>query len=189
MSTDDQRAIIRIDRERYMTALRDQLDAAWKAALSLPADHPRREPALQAIQEAWYTNQALCELIQSAESALSAAHNAMTELRQQRDQVAGELSDIVEAAQNVWMTEHPVIAPLYDKLMEAHNAAFWESLPYDMASMLGGDWNSTDADLLYNALTADEEEVDEDGFNFGFTHDQLVAFRADLRKFLKAYLE
>ncbi len=185
MSVDDQRALVRIDRERLMEALRQQMDTAWQAVLCLPEDHPRREAALNAIQEAWYTNIALAELIEQAEGIMSAAHAALEETRGQRDQIAGELQELVEAIQNFWGTDHPLLEGLYDDVMETHNQAFWESLPYDMAAALGGDWDFIDADMLYTLLTVDPEEVDEAGY--GFTPEHLAEFRQNLLTALRAF--
>lgn len=184
MSADDVRAITRIDRERYMEDLRGKLDTAWQAVLCLPEDHPRRDVALDAIQGMWETNIALAELIQDAERMLGAAHSAMTVATEQRDAIAGEMEALVGAIKNYWGSDHPLVEGLYDEIMEAHNAAFWESLPYDMAAVLGDNWSHMDADALYYALTADIDEVGEE-WN-GYSRDQLLAFRGALLHMIRA---
>lgn len=187
MSTDDQRAIIHLDRERYMASIQTDLNIAWQAALSLPEDDPRREQALVAIQNTWETNNALASLFQDAESTLAAAFAAATELRGQRDQAVTELGDLVTALENVWQSNDPRVQRAYNEIIEAHDAAFWQSLPYDMADSLGGQWNFMDADLLHYILTTDIDEIAEDGSDNGFTPDQIAAFRANLLTFLKAF--
>lgn len=69
----------------------------------------------------------------------------------------------------------------YDEVL----ANFWESLPYDMANRLGEDWKFWDADNLYEALTVDLEEVDEEGFNYEFKKSDLIKFRQTLHKLIK----
>lgn len=187
MSANDARAITKLDRKRYMESVQNDLNTAWQALLCLPEDHPRRQAGLTALTNAWETNQALASLIQDAETLLGACYEIMTELTDQRNNAMTELNDLVEALHNVWGTSNPRVLAAYNDIIEQHNAAFWESLPYDMASVLGGQWNFMEADTLYHVLTADIEEVSEDGSNFGFTPDQLVAFRANLLTMLKAF--
>ena len=187
MSADDVRAITKLDRERYMDSIQNDLNAAWQAVLSLPEDHPRREVALAAISNAWETNQALASLIQDAETLLGACYQMMTDLTDQRNQAMTELNDLIEALHDVWGTSNPHIRAAYEQIIDSHNAAFWESLPYDMAAVLGGNWNFMDADTLYQVLTADIEEVSPDGRDFGFTPEQLITFRANLLAMLKAF--
>src|SRR5690606_33997969 len=99
-----------------------------------------------------------------------------------------ELDTLEQGLGNIWMSQHPKLQRLYAEVMETHNAAFWESLPYDMAEVLGDNWQQWDADTLYAAVTADIDEVDEDGDYYGFTRDQLIAFRKNLHtQILKLY--
>lgn len=107
---------------------------------------------------------------------------AMHTLRKQRDAALDELDTIEQGLANIWMTQHPKLKQVYSQVAESHNADFWESLPYDMAAVLGDDWQQWDADTLYAAVTADIDEVDEDGDYYGFTRDQLIAFRENLHQ-------
>lgn len=111
---------------------------------------------------------------------------AMHTLRKQRDAALDELDTLEQGLANFWMTDHPKLRMLYQEIAEEHNANFWESLPYDMADVLGGDWQQWDADTLYAAITADIDELDDD--DYGFTRDQLIAFRQNLHaQVLKLY--
>jgi hypothetical protein len=187
MSTDDQRAILRIDRQTFLAEVQAELTTAWDVLSALPDDHPNKKNAMLALQRAWGTNQALAGLIQEAEAALSASFAAATELREQRDGAMGELNDLIGALDQIWGTDNPRVQRAYDEIVEYHNAAFWESLPYDMADMLGGQWNFMDANLLHYILTTDIDEVAEDGSDHGLTPAQLQAFRSNLLAMLKAF--
>lgn len=189
MSIHDTRAITRIDRERYMTALNGQLDAAWKAALALPEGHHRREPALDAIQAAWETNQALISLFQEAEAAMAGAYAAIDTVTEQRDEIAAEYERLMEAIQNFWFTEHPALETFTDTILENHNEAFWSSLPYDMAQALGEQWTHMDADMLYTLITVELELFDDHGIEYGVTCEQVRLFRAALLVMLRQLRE
>lgn len=104
-----------------------------------------------------------------------------TALADQHDGVVQELSDLdngLEAIKRNHFPAHPKLNGLYDGMAESHNAAFWESLPYDFAEMLGEPWQNWDASSLYTALTIDIDEVDES--LDGYTPTELQAFRGQL---------
>jgi hypothetical protein len=110
---------------------------------------------------------------------------------EQRDTLALKLKELHEGLENPWGSKIKAIQKLYDTITESHNEAFWESLPYDMASTLG--WHHFEADDLYTAITyspyADEFDRDApiDEINeycadaHGFTYTDLLHFRAALR--------
>jgi len=103
--------------------------------------------------------------------------------QQQRDELVKVHADMREAFQRNDSNDpfvRQIMSKLYDKAMDEHNEAFWASLPYDMATMLGDDWEHWNADTLFMAITVDANEVDEDGEYFGFTYDQLTDFREKL---------
>ncbi|MDX1995858.1 MAG: hypothetical protein SF029_25985 [bacterium] len=107
-------------------------------------------------------------------------------LRAQRDLVASEYQTLAEAARDIWNKgrDHPLLEDAYDQIMEAHNEAFWSSLPYDMADTLGGDWSFMEADNLYTALTLDLEEKEEGSRDYGYTKQALIEFRAKVRQLI-----
>ena len=59
-------ALVNQNRDRLMVALEGQFNEVWQALLCLPDDNPRKASALEAIQQAWYTNGALVEVMQQA---------------------------------------------------------------------------------------------------------------------------
>lgn len=180
-------ALVSQNRDRLMLALEGQFTEVWQALLCLP-DGERKESALNALQQAWTANGALVELMQQAHHAVAAILVTAEEVRRQRDQIAGELGELIDAVRDHWQTNHPLVAPLHEAIADAHNAAFWESLPYDMAAVLGGEWDFIQADLLYSILTVDPEEMWEDGSDFGFTPAQLAAFRQNLLVMLRSFV-
>lgn len=106
------------------------------------------------------------------------------QFRSQRNELAKELKAIKAAADNVWQQPkaHPIVQKIFDKVFESHIQAFWESLPYDLATMMGGNWSFMEAEDLHTAITLDTEEYDlSTPEDFGFTGGQLAAFREDLR--------
>lgn len=181
-------ALVNQNRDRLMLALQGQFDTVWQALLCLPDDHPRKAEALNALEQAWASNGALVEIMQQAHHAVAAIIATAEEVRSQRDQIAGEFNELIVAIENHWATDHPLVNAIHAQVAEAHNAAFWESLPYDMAAVLGGQWDFMDADLLYSILTADPEEMFEDGSDFGFTPEQLAAFRQNLLVMMRAFV-
>lgn len=181
-------ALVNQNRDRLMLALEGQFTEVWQALSCLPDDHPRKESAMNALQQAWTANGALVEIMQQAHNAVAAIIATANEVRAQRDQIAYEFDGLITAIENNWMTDHPLIRELHERIADTHNAAFWESLPYDMAAALGGQWNFMDADLLYSILITDPEEMWEDGSDFGFTPEQLAAFRQNLLVMMRSFV-
>lgn len=181
-------ALVNQNRERLMLALEGQFNTVWQALLCLPDGHSHKDAALNAIEQMWATHGALVELMQQQINVAAAIVATAEAVRAQRDQIAGELAEVIDALHNHWSTNNPLVNAVHEQVVEAHNAAFWESLPYDMAAVLGGQWNFMDADLLYSILTADPEEMWEDGSDFGFTPEQLAAFRQNLLVMMRAFV-
>lgn len=138
-------------------------------------------------------NQLQSTALEAAKMAKFATSLAL-KTREQRDELAVKLKDIHSAMENPWMTKHPAVNRLYHELVETHNAAFWESLPYDIAATLG--WDHWEGDDIYRALTYDPyaEEFDPDApideinevmmANDGYTFTELQQFRAGVRQLL-----
>lgn len=187
-SPDQALALVNQNRERLMQALEGQFNTVWQALLCLPDGHSHKDAALAAIDQMWATNSALVELMQQQINVAAAIVATAEAVRAQRDQIAGELAEVIDALHNHWSTNNPLVNAVHEQVVEAHNAAFWESLPYDMAAVLGEQWSFMDADLLYSILTADPEEMWEDGSDFGFTPEQLAAFRQNLLVMMRAFV-
>ena len=122
-----------------------------------------------------------------AGALVDAATESNKILLAQRDHIADELAKLATAIERRDIN-HPIIMKLYDGMygdvMEEHNANFWESLPYDMAVVLGKDWQHYDAHKLYELLTSDFDN-DWDPEDFGWTQSQVNLFRADLLKLIR----
>lgn len=173
-------------------AVRQALEMAWKLAATLPAE--QREAAQNLLKTGWdaviHQNEAISMMIdrltQAGALVESLTASAML-MQQQRDQIAEELGNLANAIERQDLT-HPVILKfyqeMYEDVMEEHNGNFWESLPYDMAAVLGKDWQHYDANKLYELLTTDfdNEWNPED---FGWTQSQVNKFRADLRQLVR----
>lgn len=138
--------------------------------------------ASELLNAAWGRVTQIVEFANRQTALIQALTRAAAEFRAQREAALAKHDALVQDLSNPWLSalRNPVIAELLETVTESHNAAFWESLPYDMADTLGEGWQFWDADHLFSAITADLEEVDDEGAYYGFTHDELVAFRAAL---------
>lgn len=128
----------------------------------------------------------LSDTVEHQSAFITALVEMSNELAVQRDdamQELGSLDNGIEAIKRNHFPAHPKLNNLYDGMAESHNAAFWESLPYDFANMLGYPWEYYHADDLYMALTVDLEEVGED--EHGYTAEELQAFRDQLLIMIK----
>lgn len=103
--------------------------------------------------------------------------SALLQITQQRNEILGELDSMTHALVNVYSGSHPLVRQFAETIMEDHREAFWESLPYDFANMLGEEWSHMDADALYAALTIDLDEKEEGRGDYGYTREELVIFR------------
>lgn len=193
-TTQDRANQLATSREQHMATIKDNINAAYKALNNLPDE--QRIPAQKALQAVWRKNLAIADLVQQAEHHLAEAdatfagmNQAIRQLADQRNQILGELDSITQALISVYGASHPLVDQFANAIMEDHNAAFWESLPYDFAQMLGENWSHMDADDLYAALTVNLEEKDEGSGDYGYTRDELVAFRTVLLDLVRQFLQ
>lgn len=127
-------------------------------------------------------------------AAIGSLIHVSENLKEQRDTALDDLEAIEEGLDNPWVTQHPKVKPLYERIADSHNEAFWESLPYDIAAVLGGEWDFTQADRLYTALTLDLSEIDPDYLaqavweEHGWSLDNLLAFRREMLELVQQYL-
>lgn len=97
------------------------------------------------------------------------------ELLKQRNAVLDELNNFINAMTNGDFWENDTTSEIYEAAVQEHNEAFWASLPYDIAAMMGGDWTFFHADLLYDLLTAEDLQEFAEGHNLQI--DDVQAFR------------
>lgn len=131
------------------------------------------------------------ELLVEAEALINATQAANSELTKQRDAIATEMQQLIDdlKAGDFWNDDKSgVKGDIYEAAMDTHNAAFWESLPYDMMENLrgedkeGGDWQHWNADTLYSLITGNSFEV-ADGL--GVDEETVLAFRQVLLEMVK----
>lgn len=154
--------------------LRMKLETAYQLLESLPEEQART--AQVALLAAW--------------DIAGAMNSQWTELAagivQQRDQVIAELGGIVTALQNADY-HNPLVSKaiggVYEEVMEQHNGAFWESLPYDVAQTMGKGWSHNEAQALVD-LIIDHDDIDDEDFaeEHGWTVEGLQKARAAILK-------
>lgn|GEM_PF-6988875 len=181
-------------REQHMAIIETNIRTAMIALNDLPDE--QRVPAQEALLAVWRKNLAIADLVQQAERYLAesdatfaATFETLRQVTDQRNQVLGELDSITQALVNVYGGDHPLVNEFRNNVIDGHNEAFWESLPYDFAQMLGENWSHMDADDLYTALTMNLKEKSEDGSDTGYTLDELVAFRTVLLDLVHQFLQ
>jgi hypothetical protein len=123
-----------------------------------------------------------------AHALIEAERAAAETLLQQRDAIGDEYASLLRSIEqgNINILAAPpdlreVLYKLYAQIKEMHNEAFWQSLPYDIASIMsqfGLEVEHTEAELLYELLTTDFEEVAPE--DFGWTHAQVTSARLRL---------
>lgn len=124
-------------------------------------------------------------LLTEAERLIDTTVAANTELTQQRDAIAIEMQQLIDDLKAGDFFSDALRTPgeigvkgeIYSAAVDQHNAAFWESLPYDMADTLGESWMHMDAHALYSLITDDEEIVAE---GYDLTPDEVLNFRKRL---------
>lgn len=147
---------------RGIDGVQEQLHIIFAQAKSLGEEGFKRDDVLQCLSD-----------------LAKAATVGQEEMMRQRDALIQEANTMIERLKDgdFFDQKFPLGGEVYEAAVEQHNQAFWESLPYDMATMLGGKWDSRQADLLYALLTDDAEEVAE-GWNLDI--EDVRAFRAEL---------
>jgi hypothetical protein len=101
--------------------------------------------------------------IQNADKHLNAVQAERDELLRQRDTVLDEFSTFINDMKAGEFWNHEDTREIFDAAVEEHDEMFWTSLPYEIASKIGGQWQFFDADLLYDVLT----NIDEEEFAYG----------------------
>lgn len=114
------------------------------------------------------------ELLERANNLLDKWQGAYTAMERQRDATLDELSTLINRLKKGDFFSDELGGEIYEAAVEEHNQAFWESLPYDMATAMGGKWGQLQADLLHSLIIGDAEEVAE-GNNLDI--EDVVAFR------------
>ncbi len=166
-------------RRRVLEIAQQHLEQVWQAVKLVPG--PEREAALEATKTVWNMMTAMSAELQTylmtihqAEALIDAQTASIVELARQRDAVLDEMGRILKLDDS-----HPTVKVIrqeaYDQAAEDHNVAFWESLPYDIASSLG-----MEADDLYALLTLNPDDFDAD--DRGWTRLQVEEARAALKQ-------
>jgi hypothetical protein len=116
------------------------------------------------------------DLLQEFERMTKVATIGQAEMLRQRDAVLDEMSEIINRleAGDFFSDQFKLGGKVYEIAVEQHNAAFWESLPYDMATAMGGKWTHMHADLLHDLIIGGAEEI-ADGNNLAL--EDVLAFR------------
>jgi hypothetical protein len=179
-------------REQSMAQMQTALNDAWAMLDLLP--EAARPAAQTALMAAWDTATAMSgqwaetqELLLRSVALVEMQQVAIEELVKQRDGALNELSDLLNALEKA-DDDHPLVKTLaqglypriYEQAMDDHNGAFWESLPYDIASTMGGQWTFMDAETL-NQLISDPE-LDENLDGEGWTPEQVQWARETMLK-------
>jgi hypothetical protein len=175
-------------REHSMEQIHHALNAAWNLTEGLTGD--ARTHAQHALTVAWENAQIMAvqwtetqDLLMRSVALVQGQQIALEEITTQRAAAIGELQTLVLALKNRDIN-HPTImnfySQLYDEVMDEHNAAFWESLPYDIAEVMGEGWQHMEADLLYDLIS--NPDLDEEGIadDYGTTPEKVRAARAKL---------
>lgn len=151
------------------------LDAAWQAA-GADAD------AQGAIEAVWNTVSMIGDMATRMTAIVAGASDLMHSMAAQRDKALDELHGLVKAVQE-GDYHNPLVRDLAQTIVDEHDETFWESLPYDLGSILGMDYY--DADLLYTAITLDTNYEFPDVNEHGVSADALESFRSQLRDLLE----
>lgn len=190
MTTTD-RAIKKVSKADAMTEITGAVQDLAKMSGGLPE-------IMEPLSTILYMAQAMTKMIEKrdgllerAEALIDATKAANGELTKQRDAIATEMQQLIDdlKAGDFWNDDKSgVKGDIYEAAMDTHNAAFWESLPYDMMENLrgedkeGGDWQHWNADTLYSLITGNSFEV-ADGL--GVDEETVLAFRQVLLEMVK----
>lgn len=118
------------------------------------------------------------QTLANAEVYIDRVEVERNELLKQRDAVLDELHTFITDMKHGEFWNNDTSMEVYESAVEQHNEAFWASLPYDIANMIGGEWTFSDADLLYDAITASSDEEFADGR--AMPVEVVQEFRSDL---------
>lgn len=169
--------------QQNITFIRESLKDLWNMALAAGNDEIAGK-----IAEACSRAEMMTDHIGHQAVVINTVVAGLFKVREQRNQAYEKLEEMdegIQAIRECKMPKNEELQSPFDDFQESHNQMFWESLPYDMARVLGEDWQHYDADVLYQLITVDEEEVDDEGEMYGFTFTQLKEFRAYLREIVE----
>lgn len=129
---------------RGIEGVQEQLHIIFNRAKSLGEEGFKRDDVLQCLSDLAKT-----------------ATVGQEEMQRQRDAILEEAATVIERLKSgdFFDQKFPLGAEVYEAAVEEHNAAFWESLPYDMAAAMGDKWQNGHADLLHDLIIGDEEEI------------------------------
>lgn len=165
MAIEDVRAISQIDTASAMNRINSAIDELNRLALGDPVVQEQLNHIFSGARDLVKVNSEQIAVMKNAEIYTQKLQAANDELLKQRDGVLEELNTLIYHAMNGDFYESDTLQEIYDVAIQEHNVAFWESLPQDIASSIGGDWNFMDADLLYDALIAHSAEDFAEGRN------------------------
>jgi hypothetical protein len=170
---------------QIVTQSRQALAEILAAVETLDEAADGEEDIIVELNTIWDQAQTLAAYIGEQAQAIVAMTAVTREVVEQRDQAVTKLSDLNQALDESWATDNQRVLNFIDEIQEDHNVAFWESLPYDMAYMMGGEWDYIKADALYQAITMDMGEKEEGDYDTGYTREELIAFRSKLLDLIK----
>lgn len=193
MSTNDQRAIARFEANQALQDIQVRFQRIDALSQTLPEQQGAEIRAL--LHQAWQGATAMDEVIERANDILKQANEYVekttqlaVDMQTQRDAAMDEINKLINDLKSMNYNS-ATVRELHNDWEETHNAAFWESLPYDIAYTLGEDWNYMQANDLYTLMTIDLREYDEDSealvHDFGWTLEQVNQARADLLNVIK----
>lgn len=183
MSAMDTAAIAKIDREQILEAVKGALEGALVVA----------PQAREKLESAWNQVHQLVALHHDTEAKLRQAAHVLTmqvevisELTNQRDAVADELSQVINAVKQNNVLDMPahlksLLLELNETMREDYNESFWASLPYDIAQAFGNGMSHTEAEDLYALLTLTDEDIP----NSDWTFETVERFREGVLKLLR----
>lgn len=181
------------DTTAYLDEINEALNRVYQVA-------PSVENELALIQA---NAAAMLQTMKHVTAAAQALMRVALDFQQQRDQIAASHENMKTDLQTLNLSnpfvEHiyaiiyessyeQACDDVYENVMEEHNEAFWESLPYDMAHMMSKDssrWGHMDADTLYTLITIDPKAVPDDRDEYGFTYLEMIQFRQNLLAMVK----
>jgi len=183
MSVDDVRAIIKVETALVNQQAIEHLEYLLKVASGDDEICHRLEEIQSGVNTLTRMLETREDVLVEADKVLTQMSAALTEMQTQRDAAMDELHTLIHQLINGNFWENDTTMEVYEAATEQHNEAFWSSLPYDMAAMLGGKWDFMDADLLYGVITAESEEEFAD--IHGLSTDAVKTFREQLLQLIR----
>lgn len=143
------------------------------------------EHGIQLLEETFGIIESSFSLLHKQTALIQALVRIAQDAVAQRDDAIEQAGEIVHALNNPYTVDNDLVRNLMIQIVDNHNAAFWESLPYDMAYALGEEWQHWEADDLYMAITIDLDEKEDGPGDYGYSKEALIAFRQALHNAVK----